>query len=70
MSNRDHSLPEDYASDAPLLERLRSWSRAIEANYGWYEISSNAAANLRADLDAAIAALAPPPPLETKEIET
>jgi len=53
----DHSLPEDYTEDAPLLERLRSWERDIEKSYGWYEISDNAAAKLRADIAATIEAI-------------
>lgn len=55
--SRDHSLPEDHDEAAPLLERLRAWARDIQAGYGWYEISDNAAATLQADLEEAIAAL-------------
>lgn len=55
--SRDHSLPEDYEADAPLLSRLQSWRQGVEKSYGWYEISDNAAAALLNDLIAAIAAI-------------
>jgi hypothetical protein len=56
----------DYPKDAPLTERLQWWVRDIDDNYGWYEISDDAAQLLRADVAGALEALGVIPP-ENKE---